>query len=165
MASTDRQRWARVRRALAWKHPGLPTTWTRVLDSHPEGAVAEPGYVWLETPGKVLYAAERQLEFTRIPWSGASACRLAPPLSRHPRSSHRPARLVTRNAEVGNPQSSHGATIEDFAGGGRVVPVTNALVTIALGCSVSPEPAGGPPRARAPAASARSPAAWRRSGS
>ena len=36
MASTDRQRWARVPPALAWKHPGLPTTWTRVLERNPE---------------------------------------------------------------------------------------------------------------------------------
>ena len=36
MASTDRERWARVRPAVAWKHPGLPTTWTRVLERNPE---------------------------------------------------------------------------------------------------------------------------------
>jgi hypothetical protein len=67
MMSTDPQRWARVPPALARKRPGLPTHWTKVLDSHPEGALAEPGYVWLETPGKVLYVAARELEFTDGP--------------------------------------------------------------------------------------------------
>jgi hypothetical protein len=62
MPSTDRQRWARVPPALAWKRPGLPTEWVRVLDRHPDGAAAEPGYVWLETPGKVLYARSDDLE-------------------------------------------------------------------------------------------------------
>jgi hypothetical protein len=57
MASTDRQRWARVLPALAWKHPGLPTTWTRVLERNPEAMNLEPlpGYVWLDGPGKVLH--------------------------------------------------------------------------------------------------------------
>jgi hypothetical protein len=32
MASTDPQRWARVPPAIAWKRPGLPTEWTRVLE-------------------------------------------------------------------------------------------------------------------------------------
>ena len=61
MASTDRQRWARVPPALAWKHPGLPTTWTRVLERNPEAMNPEPleGHVWLDTPGKVLHADER----------------------------------------------------------------------------------------------------------
>jgi hypothetical protein len=27
----------------------------RVLDRHPEGTAALPGYVWLDTPGKVLH--------------------------------------------------------------------------------------------------------------
>jgi hypothetical protein len=69
MASTDRQRWARVRPALAWKHPGLPTPWTRVLERNPEAMnpAPLPGYVWLATPGKVLHTDERHLEFTDDP--------------------------------------------------------------------------------------------------
>ena len=54
MASTDRQRWARVRPALAWKHPGLPTTWTRVLERNPEAMNPKPlpGHVWLVASGE-----------------------------------------------------------------------------------------------------------------
>jgi hypothetical protein len=63
MASTDRQRWTRVRPHLAWKHPGLPTTWTRVLERNPE----QPGYVWIATPGTRCTADERHLEFTHEP--------------------------------------------------------------------------------------------------
>jgi hypothetical protein len=37
----------------AWKRPGLPKDWVRVLDRHPDGAVAQPGYVWLDMPGKM----------------------------------------------------------------------------------------------------------------
>jgi hypothetical protein len=48
---------------LAWKRPGLPTDWVRVLERHPAGVVAQPGYVWLEMPGKVRHASERELEF------------------------------------------------------------------------------------------------------
>jgi hypothetical protein len=58
------QRWARVPPGLAWKRPGLPRDWVRVLQKHPEGTVALPGYVWLETSGKVLHAAEHMLEFS-----------------------------------------------------------------------------------------------------
>jgi hypothetical protein len=66
MASTDRQRWARVSPAFAWKHPGLPTTWTRLLERNPEAMNPVPlsACVWLELPGKVLHAEERHLEFT-----------------------------------------------------------------------------------------------------
>ena len=64
MESTEHQRWARVPPGLAWKRPGLPANWVRVLESHPEGAQALPGYVWLDVPGKVLHVEERQLEFT-----------------------------------------------------------------------------------------------------
>ena len=63
---------------FAWKHPGLPTTWTRVLERNPEAMnpVAmrpEPleGHVWLDTPGKVLHADERFLEFTDDPPAGS----------------------------------------------------------------------------------------------
>jgi hypothetical protein len=50
---------------LAWKRPGLPTYWTRVLERNPEAMSPEPlpGYVWLDAPGKVLHVEERQLEF------------------------------------------------------------------------------------------------------
>jgi hypothetical protein len=50
MASTDLQ-------------PGLPTTWVRVLERHPEGIAALPGYVWLDMSGKVRHVPERELEF------------------------------------------------------------------------------------------------------
>ena len=50
--------------ALAWKRPGLPTQWTRVLERNPEAMnPALPGYVWLDTPGKVLHVPEAHLEF------------------------------------------------------------------------------------------------------
>ena len=73
MTSTNHQRWARVPPALAWKHPGLPTTWTRVLERNPEAMKPDPlpGYVWLDTPGKVLHADERHLEFTGDPPEGS----------------------------------------------------------------------------------------------
>jgi hypothetical protein len=65
MASTDRQRWARVSPGLAWKHPGLPTAWTPVLERNLDAMNSEPlsGYVWLAVPGKALHVAEHQLEF------------------------------------------------------------------------------------------------------
>jgi hypothetical protein len=68
MASTDRQRWARVVPGIAWKRPGVPTQWTRVLNRNPEAMTPEPmpGHVWLETPGKVLHVDERVLEFTDV---------------------------------------------------------------------------------------------------
>jgi hypothetical protein len=64
MQSTDPQRWARVPPRLAWKRPGFPTEWVPVLDRHPEGIVALPGYVWLDMPGKVRAMPESDLEFT-----------------------------------------------------------------------------------------------------
>jgi hypothetical protein len=50
MASTDRQRWARVPPHKAWQHPGLPREWTPVLERNEEAIRPEPlpGYVWLE---------------------------------------------------------------------------------------------------------------------
>jgi hypothetical protein len=63
MGSTEHQRWARVPPALAWKRFGLPAEWVRVLDHHPEGVEALPGYVWLDMPGKVRHVAEHELEF------------------------------------------------------------------------------------------------------
>ena len=51
--------------ALAWKHPGLPTTWARVLERNVEAMKSEPleGHVWLDTPGKILHLPAHQLEF------------------------------------------------------------------------------------------------------
>jgi hypothetical protein len=68
MASTDRQRWARLQPHIAWKQPGVPTYWVRVLERHPaDGSAAEPGYVWLGMPGKVRHVGEHELEFTDEP--------------------------------------------------------------------------------------------------
>jgi hypothetical protein len=65
MPSKNRQRWARVSPAIAWKRPGLPAQWTRVLERNPEAM--RPGrcqaYVWLETPGKVLHVPAHHLDF------------------------------------------------------------------------------------------------------
>jgi hypothetical protein len=63
MASTDRERWARCPPALAWKRPGLPRYWVPVLERHPEGVEKLPGYVWLDTSGKVLHVEASRLEF------------------------------------------------------------------------------------------------------
>jgi hypothetical protein len=48
-------------------------TWTRVLERNPEAMKPEPleGHVWLDTPGKVLHADERYLEFTDQPPAGS----------------------------------------------------------------------------------------------
>ena len=62
MASTHPPRWARVPPWIAWKRPGLPATWVRVLDRHPDGVEALPGYVWVATEGKALHVAEGLLE-------------------------------------------------------------------------------------------------------
>ncbi len=59
-------RWARVPPRHAWTRPGLPTEWVRVLERHPDGVEALPGYVWLETPGKVRHAGADELEFTEV---------------------------------------------------------------------------------------------------
>jgi hypothetical protein len=67
MASTNPQRWARCPPALAWKRPGLPARWVRVLERHPEGVVGLPGYVWLDMPGKVRSVREAELEFRDDP--------------------------------------------------------------------------------------------------
>lgn len=50
---------------LAWKRPGLPTAWTRVLERNPEAMnlVPLPGYVWLDMPGKVRHVPATWLEF------------------------------------------------------------------------------------------------------
>jgi hypothetical protein len=38
--------------------------WVPVLNRHPEGEVALPGYVWLDMPGKVRSVDPHLLEFT-----------------------------------------------------------------------------------------------------
>jgi hypothetical protein len=52
-----------VPQELAWKRPGLPTEWIRVLERHPKGVEALPGYVWLDAAGKVLHVEAARLEF------------------------------------------------------------------------------------------------------
>jgi hypothetical protein len=67
--STKPQLWARVPPGRAWKHPGLPRDWARVLERHPEplglagNGYPLPGWCWLETPRKVLSVAEHLLKF------------------------------------------------------------------------------------------------------
>jgi hypothetical protein len=39
----------------------------RVLERHPDGFVAQPGYVWLDTPGKVLHVGAHLPGFTQEP--------------------------------------------------------------------------------------------------
>lgn len=34
-----------------------------VLERHPDGFVAQPGYVWLDMPGKVRHVGEHELGF------------------------------------------------------------------------------------------------------
>jgi hypothetical protein len=54
----------------------------RVLERHPDGFVAQPGYVWLDTPGKVLAVSTHLLEFTQEPRFGRrlrSPCRVHSP--------------------------------------------------------------------------------------
>jgi hypothetical protein len=65
MTSTDRQRWARVPPELAWKRPGLPAAWTRVLERNPDAIKPEPlsGYVWLDVSGRPLHVPVAHLEF------------------------------------------------------------------------------------------------------
>jgi hypothetical protein len=65
--SQQPQRWARCPPRLAWKRPGLPTDWVRVLERHPEGVKGLPGYVWLDMLGKVRSVGAHELEFTDDP--------------------------------------------------------------------------------------------------
>jgi hypothetical protein len=67
LPSTPHQRWARVRLGLAWKHPGLPRDWVRVLERHPEGIKTLPDWVWLDTPQKIRAVSAHLLEFTEEP--------------------------------------------------------------------------------------------------
>jgi hypothetical protein len=64
-------RWARVPPHLAWKRPGLPADWVRVLERHPEGVKTLRGYLWLDMPGKPRHVPERELEFREAAgWPG-----------------------------------------------------------------------------------------------
>ena len=69
MASTERRHWAPVPPAIARERPGLPEQWTRVLERNPEAMNPDPlpGYVWLDTPGKVLHVQAARLEFRNEP--------------------------------------------------------------------------------------------------
>jgi hypothetical protein len=69
MSPTESQRWARVPPHLAWKRPGLPTEWTGVLKRNEEAMHPDPlpGYVWLDTSGKVLHVEAVRLEFRENP--------------------------------------------------------------------------------------------------
>ena len=50
---------------MAWRRPGLPTNWTRVIKRNPDAMNPDPqpGYELLDTPGKVLHVGEHELEF------------------------------------------------------------------------------------------------------
>ena len=64
MKSTNPQRWAGCRQRFAWKRPGLPIEWTRVLERDLEAMNPEPlaGYVWLDTRGKRTHVWAAHLE-------------------------------------------------------------------------------------------------------
>ena len=49
--------------------PGLPTSWTRLVERNPEAMSPDPlpGYVLLDTPGKVLHVQAARLEFRNEP--------------------------------------------------------------------------------------------------
>ena len=66
MASTNGERWARVPPHLAWKHPGMPTEWTRVLEQMPADTLSPLplGYVLLDArKDRPLRAWAAHLEF------------------------------------------------------------------------------------------------------
>jgi hypothetical protein len=60
-----------------WRVPGYAARpaacqcWVPVLERHPEGVVRLPGYVWLDTPGKVRSVAAHELEFREDETSGS----------------------------------------------------------------------------------------------
>ena len=56
----------RVPPHLAWNRPGLPTEWVRVPEPNSDAMNqgAEPGRVWLDTPGKALHVPGRS---SRVP--------------------------------------------------------------------------------------------------
>ena len=49
----------RIASSLA-RPPAFPD---HVLERHPDGFVAQPGYVWLDMPRKVRHVGEHELEF------------------------------------------------------------------------------------------------------
>jgi hypothetical protein len=55
--------YARVLPGTGWRRPGIPESWCPVLERHPEDYAALPGYVWLDTSGKVLHVEASHLEF------------------------------------------------------------------------------------------------------
>jgi hypothetical protein len=66
MESTTPPRWARVPPVLAWKRPGLPTEWTRVIEEMPAEMLhpLPPGYVLLDAlKDRPLRAWAAHLEF------------------------------------------------------------------------------------------------------
>jgi hypothetical protein len=69
VTASSPQRWARVPPHLAWKRPGLPTEWTRVVERNEEAMRPEPlpGYVWLDTRGKRTHVWVAHLEFRDDP--------------------------------------------------------------------------------------------------
>jgi hypothetical protein len=71
MMAPEPQRWARSPPHLAWKRPSLPTHWVRVLERHSDGIAAEPGYVWLDMPGKGDAAAHPARERSECTASGS----------------------------------------------------------------------------------------------
>jgi hypothetical protein len=52
---------------LAWKRPGLPSEWVRVLQEHPEGETTLPDWVWLDMWPKARAVAAHLLEFRDAP--------------------------------------------------------------------------------------------------
>jgi hypothetical protein len=68
VGSTEPQRWARVPPALAWKRPGLPTRWVRVVQGDRDGKPPLAGYVFVDMGGgKIMRVWERHLEFREDP--------------------------------------------------------------------------------------------------
>lgn len=70
MVTTDHKGWARVPPHLAWKRPGLPREWTRVLEEMPAVMLnpLPPGYVLLDArEGRPLRAWAAELEFRDEP--------------------------------------------------------------------------------------------------
>jgi hypothetical protein len=70
MASTDRQRWARVPPGIAWRRPGLPTDWTPLIEEMPDDMLnpLPPGYVLLDARrDRPLRAWAAHLEFRSEP--------------------------------------------------------------------------------------------------
>jgi hypothetical protein len=69
MASTDRQRWARVRGAPGMHLPGLrPDEWYRVVEAPADAAAHMRDDTWLEVDGRVqCFGRSRVLEIRDEP--------------------------------------------------------------------------------------------------